>query len=772
MDQEVNRVLRKKFENKNYEALNPDEKREYDQIVAFYDKRKKQIPGLSSEPPVNSPKANDQTDVPELIEAMGIKTATGINYIFPGSTRLPASCAQMFSTVADNQSELEIQLFTGNLKNKSGTRHLITFTLTGIRQAPKGVPQILVTFRIDKMGLVTAQAKDIKTNTTVLFKDSGVSVRMGWQLQAIDGTLRPSSSPPSPIAQQVSHEPKPVNQPINPGDQKKSAPAVSPPKSQREVVPKTEEPPFSFDLSNRTNEILLKTARPDIYRVNAFRVLEIPVNTSTREAKNQMRKLDMKEKLGSDGIGDRGLLPLIPAPDADARREANQRLENPETRLIDELFWFWPLTIGLSGENDEALVALKRSDFSTAIAIWKNHETNASESNVSMHNLAIMYHVLALDIEQIQLTTTISQKQSQQKREYWEQAFFRWKVLLNHEGFWSRVTNRIRETDDPRLTTGVARRLQNGLPIVLLNINAILAVRNSQRGNTSEATYHIDLIQKSGFSKQAIDEALKQAISPVRDRIKVFTANAEAESKKDPTKGDEAVRVLIQQATPFLDTLDLLLSKGHVARDASHDEVAAMMLQITIAFCNKTNNMVVTQALMEQALNIAASASIRQRIEQNMETNKGNMVLGICWYCKKNPADESSAVAVKMHGEVTRTRTYRGTNIQWRKMDIKVPRCKECKSIHEKKSNKQGVWGGLGILAGIILAILVGTLTKSGWAAFFVLVGCTTAGFVIPAVTQPKTLGIKEYSYWGEFPQIKRQQAQGWAFGEKPSDAH
>jgi len=283
--------------------------------------------------------------------------------------------------------------------------------------------------------------------------------------------------------------------------------------------------------------------------------------------------------------------------------------------------------------------------------------------------------------------------------------------------------------------------------------------------------YQIDLIQKSGFSEQAIEAALKQAISPVRDRIKVFTANAEAESKKDPIKGDEKVRILIQQATPALDTLDLLLRKGHAARDAAHDEVAAMILQIAISFCNKTNNMVVTQALMNQALNIAASASICHRIEQNIETNKGNMLHRTCWYCKKNPADESSAVEVKMHGEVTRTRTYLRTNIQWRKMNIKVPRCTECKSIHEKKSQKK-FWGGLGIFAGIILAILVGTLTESGWAAFFVLVVCITAGFVIPAVTQPKTLEIKAYGYWSEFPQIKRQQAQGWAIGEKPSDAN
>ena len=144
-------------------------------------------------------------------------------------------------------------------------------------------------------------------------------------------------------------------------------------------------------------------------------------------------------------------------------------MENPESRLIDELFWFWPLTLGSSDSNDEAFEAMRRNDFSEAIEIWKQHETNASESNVSMHNLAIMYHMLALDIEQMRSNKSLTKKQSDQKREYWEQAFFRWKILLNNDGLWSRLSNRVRELDDPRLTTGACRRLQDGLPIILTN---------------------------------------------------------------------------------------------------------------------------------------------------------------------------------------------------------------------------------------------------------------------------------------------------------------
>lgn len=522
-------------------------------------------------------------------------------------------------------------------------------------------------------------------------------------------------------------------------------------------------PSGEVSTADKSNELLLKMARFDIYRINAFRVLEISVAASPREISSQMRKLDMMEKLGDTGQMERGFLPLIPSSDSDARREAYQRLGDPESRLIDELFWFWPLWFGLPEGNDEALVALKRNDFEVAVSVWKQHEEKASEANVSMHNLAIMYHALALDIEHLELTQTLSKKQLQQKRTYWEQTFSRWHILLNHEGFWQRLTKRIRELDDPRLTTGTARRIRSGLPLVILSINAMLAVQAAQKGNIDEASYHIGLMKKSGFDQPAVDEAMRRAVAPIRERIKLICMNAENETKIAPENTEELVYNLIAETSQLLTTLDILLPEGYASRESAHDEVASRILSSDIAFTNKTKNWDASLKMLEQALQIAAGASLRQRIEENIEIDKTNVQYGNCWFCNKHPADDKAVCEVKMFGDVTRTPTYQGTQVKWQKVTIRVPRCKQCKSAHGRNT----FLGCSGLVLGVALAWLAGTAAKNGWVGFFIFALCGAAGFIVPNVTKPA--GMKPEDYGKEFPAVKKLKSQGWAYGDKPS---
>jgi hypothetical protein len=515
-------------------------------------------------------------------------------------------------------------------------------------------------------------------------------------------------------------------------------------------------------IGDKGSKILLKLARPDIYRINAFRVLEIPVTASPRVVSSQMRKLDLMEKLGDAEQVQRGLLPLTPLPDSGARREAYQRLTDPESRLIDELFWFWPLRIGLPEDKDDALVAMKRNDFSGAVSIWKQHEEKASEANVSMHNLAIMYHALALDIEYAGVTQALSKKQVQQKQFYWEQAFLRWQILLNHEGFWQRLTKRIRELDDPRLTTGTAHRIQAGLPLAILSVNAMLAVQAAQKGNNDEALYHVNLMGKSGFDKATVDEALHRAVASICDRIKIICTNAENETKRAPEHADEVIHNVINQTSQLLATLDMLLPEGDATWESAHDKVASQILSSDIAFCNETRNWRTSLELLEQALPIAASASVRQRVEKNIEIDKGNLEYSTCWFCKKRPAEDKAVAEVKMHGDVTRTPTFEGTHIEWRKITVKVPRCKQCKSVHSRETS---IKVSLPIV-GFILAWVVGAAVNNGWAGFGVFVACFAAGFIIPLVTRPS--GMKPDSYKREFSSVKELKSQGWEFGEKP----
>ena len=79
------------------------------------------------------------------------------------NTTIPTSKSQIFSTAADNQTAVEIHVLQGSVKWLLITKRLGRFQLTDIPPAPRGVPQIEVTFDIDANGIVNVSAKDLGT---------------------------------------------------------------------------------------------------------------------------------------------------------------------------------------------------------------------------------------------------------------------------------------------------------------------------------------------------------------------------------------------------------------------------------------------------------------------------------------------------------------------------------------------------------------------------------------------------------------------------------
>jgi len=106
--------------------------------------------------------------------SLGIETLGGVNTILiPKNTTVPTSKTQIFSTATDNQSSVEIRVLQGERPMANDNKTLGRFILDGIPPAPRGIPQIEVTFDIDANGILNVSARDKATNKSQSIRIEG-----------------------------------------------------------------------------------------------------------------------------------------------------------------------------------------------------------------------------------------------------------------------------------------------------------------------------------------------------------------------------------------------------------------------------------------------------------------------------------------------------------------------------------------------------------------------------------------------------------------------
>ncbi len=114
--------------------------------------------------------------------SLGIETMGGINTkIIERNTTIPTKKSQIFSTAADGQTTVEVHVLQGEREMAAYNKTLGRFQLTGISPAPRGVPQIEVTFDIDANGIVNVSAKDLGTG-----KEQKISITASTNLSKED----------------------------------------------------------------------------------------------------------------------------------------------------------------------------------------------------------------------------------------------------------------------------------------------------------------------------------------------------------------------------------------------------------------------------------------------------------------------------------------------------------------------------------------------------------------------------------------------------------
>ena len=114
--------------------------------------------------------------------SLGIETAGGVcTKMIPRNTTIPTKKTQVFSTYADNQPAVDINVLQGEREFARDNKQLGTFRLDGIAPAPRGIPQIEVTFDIDANGIVHVSAKDLGTG-----KEQNISITASTNMSEAD----------------------------------------------------------------------------------------------------------------------------------------------------------------------------------------------------------------------------------------------------------------------------------------------------------------------------------------------------------------------------------------------------------------------------------------------------------------------------------------------------------------------------------------------------------------------------------------------------------
>ena len=529
----------------------------------------------------------------------------------------------------------------------------------------------------------------------------------------------------------------------------------------------------SIWAADRYYEPLLEVATPELYRQNSFRILALPINVTMPEVERRRKKMDMAAKLGlASPEQGHGYLPIKPAPDQDCVRTAIERLRNPQKRLIDEFFWFWELTA--DSPEDKALELLSRRNIDEALNVWEEKEEEGCY--ISTHNIAIFYHLTALDMEEKSTEGSLAEDKLEKCQSFWEGTLSRWQKLLKEVNFWDFLTKRIRDFNDPRLTSQTAKSFYETLPKALLLVNAKLAVQAALKGDENNAKRHIELVKRFQFEDRLVNATLQEAASPVCQRIKMLCAPVAEKAEDDPEDANQIAHNFLNEIKPSLKAIDVLLPRGSAISESVHDEIAETVRVCTIAFGNETGDWNECLSLTQEILPLAASTPLRNHvkgdiefIKKNIEIEKANAIFNTCFFCGKYPADSESLAEVGMYGDVKRKQTFTGTKTTYSKRIVPVPRCAKCKEFHDRSSN-------ITLVGGIIGAAIVAVICLAAWGAdgICAAIGLGFLGFIVGCFIVRTVADwnlprdIKPESHGSSFFLVKELKSQGWEVGDSP----
>lgn len=362
---------------------------------------------------------------------------------------------------------------------------------------------------------------------------------------------------------------------------------------------------------------LMDACTPLIYRHNAFRITGLFADASVRDIKRRIDDLKHAEEMGDAEEEHSHAFALNPPPGLENIREAALRLQDPERRIVEEFFWFWPMEWG-NWKHDPALLALANGDKKIPFEIWTKalSDEQSERSIVSKHNLAVMYQITALDDELSGFDKNLTEESISKIDQYWKKCFEWWEELAEDEVFWSLVSNRIRMLDDPRLTTGFARRMRATLPESLDKINALMAMEYIEKGKLELARKHIVYMKETLQGLDDTEKTLADVTRPLNVRLEASIEHAKGIASQTPSSADTAAMEFLNTACNIINILEVVYSPdAHQFLDAC-DSIVDVCITCAMNHAHETETWGACLSILESARQFARTADTSAELSE------------------------------------------------------------------------------------------------------------------------------------------------------------
>jgi len=359
-----------------------------------------------------------------------------------------------------------------------------------------------------------------------------------------------------------------------------------------------------------------------LYQKNIFRVTGLPVDATSKEVSRQAQKLQMFEEMGGGATFPQPAFALATPPTTDEIRDALARMKEPESRIVDEFFWYWPEEFGAS-KSDPAIQAMLAGDAERAVLLWRDREKNGS--HVALHNMAIMYHMFAVDWTNYHVSYDIDHALDDQITEYWRKSFERWEKIIEADKLWNMLKARVCSMEDEALTTGFVRRMLKQLPVALGRINAEAALKLAEQGRIDWARFHVDFMRQTNQGADDVEGISELVLKPTKKQVDQYLESFENEAVKTPQHGAELAIQLLERCRPMMDLYDLFHGEKAHQRNDLFDKVAETVLNMVVGHQKSTSDNSTFVDLLQSALQFASGSHIRERILKNIAIGEGNL---------------------------------------------------------------------------------------------------------------------------------------------------